>query len=92
MKNKGSFRHKIPIFQVNFPKSLKKRIFRHSFYKTSWKLLERRIAQKNGFRSFKRVLATLISVQTEKHKQINNNAEKVASINGTSLFSSLISQ
>ena len=33
-----------------------------------------------------------ISVQTEKHKQINNNAEKVASINGTSLFSSLISQ
>ena len=40
----------------------KKRIFRHPFYKTSRKFLERRIAQKNGIRSFKRVLATLLAM------------------------------
>ena len=37
----------------------KKRIFRHSFYRTSKNFLERRITQKNGLRSLERVLATL---------------------------------
>ena len=32
----------------------------HSFYKTSWKISKRRRTQKNGVRSFKRVLATLV--------------------------------
>ena len=32
----------------------------HPFYRTSWKFLKRMRTQKNGIRSFKRVLATLV--------------------------------